>query len=129
MGASSFMTLMVLLMDSLRLSMVLLLRTTVVYFENSMWMLQRSPSRDTGINIAFCFDFLDMISMNNVTCSLKNTGVYKSCTRDDFYSMMEDYYKQHPEEADKMGLKNYRNDGMIDKMTELEAYKTRTKRI
>ena len=36
--------------------------------------------------------------------------------------MVEDYYKQHPEEAEEIGLKIYRNDGVIDEMTEMEAY-------
>ncbi len=35
--------------------------------------------------------------------------------------MVEDYYKQHPEEAEEMGLKIYRNDGVIDEMTDGEA--------
>ena len=52
--------------------------------------------------------------------------MYKGC---DFYSMVEDYYKQHPEEAEEMGLNIYRNDGVIDEMTELEAYDTGTKRM
>ena len=52
--------------------------------------------------------------------------LYKGC---DFYSMVEDYYKQHPEEAEEMGLKIYRNDGVIDEMTEGEAYDTGTKRM
>jgi hypothetical protein len=52
--------------------------------------------------------------------------LYKGC---DFYSMVEDYYKQHPEEAEEIGLKIYRNDGVIDEMTELEAYKIAQKRM
>ena len=52
--------------------------------------------------------------------------LYKGC---DFYSMVEDYYKQHPEEAEEMGLRMCRNDGMIDEMTEREAYDTGTKRM
>ena len=51
--------------------------------------------------------------------------LYKGC---DFYSMVEDYYK-HPEEAEEMGLKLFRNDGVIDEMTEGEAYDTGTKRM
>ena len=43
--------------------------------------------------------------------------------------MVEDYYKQHPEEAEEIGLKIYRNDGVIDEMTELEAYKIAQKRM
>ena len=43
--------------------------------------------------------------------------------------MVEDYYKQHPEEAEEIGLKIYRNDGVIDEMTELEAYKIAEKRM
>ena len=42
---------------------------------------------------------------------------------------MEDYYKQHPEEADKISFKIYSNDGVINEMTELEACKIRTKRM
>ena len=41
--------------------------------------------------------------------------------------MVEDYYKQHPEEAEEMGLKSYRNDGVIDEMTEGGVYDTGTK--
>ena len=52
--------------------------------------------------------------------------MYKGC---DFYSMVEDYYKQHPEEAEEIGLKIYRNDGVIDEMTELEAFKIAEKRL
>jgi hypothetical protein len=47
----------------------------------------------------------------------------------DFYSMVEDNYKQHPEEAKEMGLKIYWNDGVIGEMTEGEAYDTGTKRM
>ncbi len=49
--------------------------------------------------------------------------LYKGC---DFYGMVEDYYKQHPEEAEEIGLKIYRNDGVID---EKEAYKIAEKRM
>ncbi len=35
--------------------------------------------------------------MNHTTSGHKNTG--------DFYRMVEDYYKQHPEEAEEIGLK------------------------
>ncbi len=52
--------------------------------------------------------------------------MYKGC---DFYSMMEDYYKPHPEEAKEMGLKIYSNDGVIDEMPEVEAYDTGTMRV
>ena len=52
--------------------------------------------------------------------------LYKGC---DFYSMVEDYYKQHPEEAEEMGLNIYRNDGVIDEMTEGEAYDMGAKRM
>ena len=38
-------------------------------------------------------------------------------------------YKQHPEEAKEMGLKIYRNDGVIDEMTEGEEYDMGTKRM
>jgi len=37
--------------------------------------------------------------------------------------MVENYYKQHPEEAEETGLKIYQNNGVIDEMTESEAYK------
>ena len=47
----------------------------------------------------------------------------------DFDSMVEDYDQQHPEEAEEMGLKIYRNDGVIDEMTEGEAYGTAIKRL
>ena len=43
--------------------------------------------------------------------------------------MVEDCYKQHPEEAEEMGLKIYRNDGVIDETTEGEAYDMGTKRM
>jgi hypothetical protein len=43
--------------------------------------------------------------------------------------MVEDYYKQHTEEAEEIDLKIYRNDGAIDEMTELEAYKIAQKRL
>ena len=43
--------------------------------------------------------------------------------------MVEDYYKQHQQEAEEMGLKIYRNDGVIDEMTEKEAYDMGTKRM
>ena len=43
--------------------------------------------------------------------------------------MVGDCYKQHPEEAEEIGLKIYRNDGVIDEMTELEAYKIAEKRM
>jgi hypothetical protein len=43
--------------------------------------------------------------------------------------MVEDYYKQQPEKAEEMGVKMYWNDGVIDEMTELEVYKTGTKRV
>ena len=46
--------------------------------------------------------------------------MYKGC---DFRSMVENYYKQHPEEAEETGLKIYQNNGVIDEMTESEAYK------
>ncbi len=46
--------------------------------------------------------------------------MYKGC---DFYGMVEDYYKQHPEEDEEIGLKIYRDDGVIDERTELEAFK------
>jgi hypothetical protein len=46
--------------------------------------------------------------------------LYKSC---DFYSIVKDYYKQHQEEPEDVGLKIYRNDGVIDEIPELEAYK------
>jgi hypothetical protein len=52
--------------------------------------------------------------------------LYKGC---DFYNMVEDYYKQHPEEEEEIGLKIYKNDGVIDEMTELEAYKIAQKRM
>jgi hypothetical protein len=52
--------------------------------------------------------------------------LYKGC---DFYSMVEDYYKPHPEKATETGLKIYRNDGVINEMTEVEAYDTGTKRM
>ena len=68
-------------------------------------MPQRSLSRDMGISIAFCFVFLDMTSMNHTTDSHKNTGATRVDKGCDFYSMVEDYYKQHPEEAEEMGLK------------------------
>ncbi len=51
--------------------------------------------------------------------------MYKGC---DFYLVVEDYCKQQPEEAEEMGLKIYRNDGVIDEMTEGEAFDTGTKR-
>jgi hypothetical protein len=44
-------------------------------------MPQRSPLRDMGISIAFCFVFQDLILMNHMRGSHKNTGVYKNCTR------------------------------------------------
>ena len=43
--------------------------------------------------------------------------------------MVEDCYKQHPEEAEEIGLKIYRNDGVIDELTELEAYNIAMKRM
>ena len=43
--------------------------------------------------------------------------------------MVEDYYNQHPEEAEEMGLKIYRNDGVIDEMAEGKAYNMGTKRL
>ena len=43
--------------------------------------------------------------------------------------MVEDYYKQHPEEAEEISLKIYRNDGVIDEITEVEAYNTGTKKM
>jgi hypothetical protein len=46
-----------------------------------MRMLERSPQRDMGISNAFCLVFLDVTSMNHITGSLRNTGVFKSCTR------------------------------------------------
>ena len=52
--------------------------------------------------------------------------MYKGCN---FYSIVEDYYKQHPEEDKEMGLKIYQNDGVIYEMTEREAYDTGTKRM
>ncbi len=52
--------------------------------------------------------------------------LYKGC---DFYGMVEDYYKQHPEEAEEIGLKIYRNDGVIDEMSESEAFKIAEKRM
>ena len=110
MEASSFMTLMVYLMDSLRQSMVLLSRTTVVYFGNCLRMPQSSLTRDMGISIAFCFVFLDMKSMKYHRQPQKYWSLqklYKGC---DFYSTVEDYYKQYPEEAEEMGLKIYRNE-------------------
>ena len=89
-----------------------------------MRMPQRSLSRDMGICIASCFVLEDLILMNRTTGSHKNTGtlqeLYKGC---EFYSMLEDYYKQHQEEAEEIGLKIYRNIGVIDETTELEAYK------
>jgi len=72
---------MVLSMDSLRQSMVLLFRTTVVYFGNQMRIPQSSLSRDMGICISFCCVFPDMASLNHTTDSIKNNGAYKSCTR------------------------------------------------
>ena len=47
--------------------------------------------------------------------------LYKGC---DFYSMVEDYYKQHPKETDEMDLKIYWDDKVIDEVTELEAFKS-----
>ena len=47
--------------------------------------------------------------------------MYKCC---DFYSMVQDYYGQHPEEAEEMGLKVYRDDGVLEEITELEAFKS-----
>ena len=93
-------------------------------------MPQRSVSRDVGISIAFCIVFLDITSINHITDSHKKywslQELYKGC---DFYSIVEDYYKQHPEEAKEMRLKIYMNDGVIDEMTEGEAYDTGTKRL
>ena len=40
-----------------------------------------------------------------------------------------DYYKQHPEERKEIVFKIYRNDGLIDEMTEVEANDTGTKRM
>jgi hypothetical protein len=37
--------------------------------------------------------------------------------------MVEDYYNQHPEEAEEMGLKIYQDDRVIDEMTKLEVLK------
>jgi hypothetical protein len=41
--------------------------------------------------------------------------------------MVEDYNKQHPEEAEKMRLKIYRNNGVIVEMREVEVYDIGTK--
>ena len=43
--------------------------------------------------------------------------------------MVEDYYTEHPEEAEKIGLKIYKNDGVIDEMTESEVYNIAVKRM
>ena len=43
--------------------------------------------------------------------------------------MVEDYYTEHPEEAEEIGLKIYRNDGVIEEMTELKAHKIAQKRM
>jgi len=46
--------------------------------------------------------------------------LYMGC---DFYSMVEDSYNHHPEEAEEMGLKIYQDDRVIDEMTKLEVLK------
>jgi hypothetical protein len=35
--------------------------------------------------------------------------------------MIQDYYKQHPEEAEDIGLRIYTDDGIVDELTEKEA--------
>jgi hypothetical protein len=88
-----------------------------------MKMHQRRRWRDLGISIAFllCFPGYDINEPYNMLpqkyWSLQE--LYEGC---DFYSMVEDYDKQHPEEAEAIGFKVYWNDGMID-VTEAEAMK------
>ena len=35
--------------------------------------------------------------------------------------MIQDYYKQHPKEAEDIGLRIYTDDGIVDELTEKEA--------
>ena len=44
--------------------------------------------------------------------------LFKDC---DFYGMIQDYYKQHPKEAEDIGLRIYTDDGIVDELTEKEA--------
>ena len=35
--------------------------------------------------------------------------------------MIQEYYKQHPQEADEIRLRIYQNDSIVDELTEKEA--------
>ena len=44
--------------------------------------------------------------------------LFKDCV---FHSMIQDYYKLNPKDADKIGLRTYQNDEVADKLSEKEA--------